>query len=123
VAAVAEHRQLHPLGAAVVEEGVDRGARSAAGEQHVVDEDDRAAREVEVDVRGVDDGLRGGRLGADVVAVEGDVEVADRSLGLGQLADQGVQAAGEDGAAGVDADDRQSLGLRVGLGDLMGDPP
>ena len=36
---------------------------------------------------------------------------------------QGVQAAGEDGAAGVDADDRQAVGLRVLLGDLVGDPP
>ena len=68
-------------------------------------------------------GCEAGRLGADVVAVEGDVEVADRRLGLGQLAEQGVQAAGEERAAGVDADDREALGLRVLLGDLMGDPP
>ena len=79
--------------------------------------------EVEVDVGGVDDRLRGGRLGADVVAVEGDVEVADRQLGAGQLAEEGVQAAGQDGAAGVDADDRQALGIGVLLGDLVGDPP
>ena len=41
----------------------------------------------------------------------------------GQLAEQRVQAAGEHGAAGVDADDREALGLRVLLGDLVGDPP
>ena len=58
VAAVAEDRELHPLGAAVVEEGIDRGPDGAAGEEDVVDEDDGAAREVEVDVGGVDDGLR-----------------------------------------------------------------
>ena len=68
-------------------------------------------------------GCAAGRLGADVVAVEGDVEVADRHLGAGQLAEQGVQAAGQQGAAGVDADDRQALGLGVLLGDLVGDPP
>ena len=44
VAAVAEHRELDPLRAAVVEEGVDRGAHGAAGEEDVVDEDDGAAR-------------------------------------------------------------------------------
>ena len=107
MAAVAEDRELHPLRAAVVEERLDRGAHGAAGEEDVVDEDDGAAGEVEVDVGGVDDRLRGGRLGADVVAVEGDVDVADRQLGAGQLAEQGVQAAGEQGAAGVDADDRR----------------
>ena len=108
VAAVAEHGELDPLRAAVVEEGLDRGPHRAAGEEDVVDEDDGAAGEVEVDVGGVDDRLRGRRLGADVVAVEGDVDVADRQLGAGQLAEQGVQAAGEEGAAGVDPDDRQS---------------
>ena len=67
-------------------------------------------------------GCERGRLGADVVAVEGDVEVADRQLDLGQLAEQSVEATGEHRAAGVDADDRQALGNRVLLGDLVGDP-
>ena len=62
VAAVAEHRELHPLGAAVVEQRVDRGAHGAAGEEHVVDEDDGAPVEVEVDVGGVDDGRAPGAL-------------------------------------------------------------
>ena len=107
VAAVAEDGELDPARAAVVEERLDRGADGAAGEEDVVDEDDGALGEVEVDVGGVDDRLRGGRLGADVVAVEGDVEVADRQLGPGQLADEGVQPAGQHRAAGVDPDDRQ----------------
>ena len=123
VAAVAEHGELDPPRAAVVEERVDRGAHGAAGEEDVVDEDDGAAAEVEVDVGGVDDRLRVGRLGADVVAVEGDVDVADRQLGAGQLGEQGVQATGEHGAAGVDADEREPRGLGVLLGDLVGDPP
>ena len=42
VAAVAEHGELDPLRAAVVEEGLDRGAHGAAGEEDVVDEDDGA---------------------------------------------------------------------------------
>ena len=123
VAAVAEHRELHPLRAAVVEERLDRGPHRAAGEEDVVDEDDGAAGEVEVDVGGVDDRLRRRRLGADVVAVEGDVDVADRHLGAGQLADQGVQAAGDQRAASVDADDREAVRRGVLLGDLVGDPP
>ena len=53
-----------------------------------------------------------GRLGADVVAVEGDVEVADRQLGVGQLAEQGVQATGQHRAASVDPDDRQAARSR-----------
>ena len=60
VAAVGEHRELDPLRAAVVEQRVDRGAHRAAGEEHVVDQDDGAAVEVEVEVRGVDDRLRAG---------------------------------------------------------------
>ena len=123
VAAVAEDRQLHPLRTAVVEERLDRGADGAAGVEDVVDEDDRALAEVEVDVGGVDDGLRAGCLGADVVAVEGDVEVADRQVAAGQLTEEDVEAAGQDGAASVDADDRQALGIGVLLGDLVGDPP
>src|SRR5882757_4605543 len=103
VAAVAEDGELDPLGAAVVEKGLDRGADRAAGEEDVVDEDDGA--------------------GADVVAVEGDVDVADRQVGAGQLAEEGVEATGEDRAAGVDADHGEPRGLGVLLGDLMGDPP
>ena len=68
-------------------------------------------------------GCAGGRLGADVVAVEGDVDVADRQLCPGQLAEDGVKATGQHRAPGVDANDREPRGLRVLLGDLVGDPP
>ena len=71
----------------------------------------------------MDDRLGAGLAVGEVVAVEGDVEVAERHLGAGQLADQGVQAAGEDGAAGVDADERERP-RRAGvlLDDLVRDP-
>ena len=63
------------------------------------------------------------RLAAlDVVAVEGDVEVAERDLGAAELADQRVQAAAEDGAAGVDADQREPVRVLILLDDLVGDP-
>ena len=111
VAAVGEHRELHPLGSPVVEQRVDRRPGGAPGEQHVVDEHHGAPVEVEVEVGAVDDRLAPGLAAVEVVAVEGDVEVAERHLGAGQLADQGVQAAAEDGAAGVDPD--QGDGLRA----------
>ncbi len=68
-------------------------------------------------------GWDGGRVGADVVAIEGDVDVADRQLRAGQLTEEDVQAAGEDRSASVDADDGETGGLRVLLGDLVGDSP
>ena len=48
VAAVGEDRELDPLRPPVVEQRLDRRADGAAGEQDVVDEDDRAAVGVEV---------------------------------------------------------------------------
>ena len=75
VAAVDHHRQLHRPGPAVVVEGVEGGPDRAAGEEHVVDEDDDRAVDVEGDVG---DRLGQDRPQADVVAVEGDVERADR---------------------------------------------
>ena len=44
MAAIAEDRELHPARPAVVEERLDRGPHRPAGEEDVVDEDDRAAR-------------------------------------------------------------------------------
>ena len=123
VAAVGQHREADRGRAPVGKQRLDRGADGAAGVEDVVDQDHGAVAEVEVDVGGVDDGLRGGGLGADVVAVEGDVEVADRQLRPGQLAQEDVEAAGQDGAAGVDADDRQTIRIGILLGDLVGDPP
>src|SRR5262245_35863484 len=40
MAAVDDHGELDALGPAVVEEGLDRGAHGAAGEEDVVDKDD-----------------------------------------------------------------------------------
>ena len=95
VAAVDQHRELHPGGAAVVEEGVDRRrARCAPCRARR-----RPGRPCARRARS-----RGGRRGRpaasrglaalDVVAVEGDVEVAERDLRAGELADQRVQALG-----------------------------
>ena len=80
VAAVGEHGELHARRAAVVEEGVDRGADRAAGVEDVVDEHDRHALERELELRVADERLRVQRrlAAADVqvVAVEGDVDAS-----------------------------------------------
>ena len=122
MAPIDEDRELDALRTPVVEQRVDRGAHGPAREQDVVDEHDRSLLEVEVEMRGVDDGLGAGLARLEVVAVEGDVEVAERHLRAAQLADQGVKAGGQDGAAGVDPDQRDTLIAGVLLDDLVRDP-
>ncbi len=56
-----------------------------------------------------------------VVAVEGDVEIAERDVDVVQLGQQLAQARGEDGAASVDPDERQLLGVPRVLRDLVRD--
>ena len=86
VAAVGEHGELHARGPAVVEERLDGRADRPSGVEDVVDEDARHPLEREVERRRADDRLRMPRrlAGAhlDVVAVEGDVELAERELDL-----------------------------------------
>ncbi len=119
MAAVGEHGELDAGRAAVVEQRLDRGADRAPGEEDVVDDDDRARVDVEVQVRRVDDGRAA--AGRDVVAVEGDVEVAERDVDVVQLGDEALQALGEHGAAAVDADEREPLRVAAVLDDLVRD--
>ena len=126
VAAVGEHGELDARRAAVLEQRVDRGADRAAGVEDVVDEDHRAALELEVELRVADDRLPPARRLAvadvDVVAVEGDVELAEVELEPGALVDQPAQALRERDAAGVDADERDGVEVLVALDDLVRDP-
>ena len=126
MAAVADHGELDAGGAAVVEQRLDRGADRPAGVEDVVDEDAGPAFEREVEPRRADERLRmQRRLAAahlDVVAVEGDVDGAERDLGAGELLDQPPQPLGEEDAARVDADERDLVELRsLRLDDLVGD--
>ena len=57
-----------------------------------------------------------------VVAVEGDVERAERELTAGELGDQAPQPLGERDAARVDADERDGVEIGIALDDLVGDP-
>jgi hypothetical protein len=58
----------------------------------------------------------------DVVAVEGDVELAERDLGAVQIGNAAAQPLGERHAAGVDPHQGDALEVRVGLDDLVRDP-
>src|SRR5919204_5217632 len=126
VAAVDEHGELDARGPAVVEQGVDRGADRAARVEDVVDEDDRAALEREVELRRADDWLRvQRRLAAahlHVVAVEGDVDGAEDGRDAGALLDEPPEPLRERYPAGVDADERDLVEVGVPLDDLVGDP-
>ena len=111
VAAVDEHGELDARGPAVVEQRLDRRADRAAGVEDVVDEDDRPSVEREVELRRADERLRRERRLAaadgDVVAVEGDVDGAERGLDAGALLDQAREPPRERDAAGLDPDERE----------------
>ena len=113
VPAVAQHGEPDARRAPVVEHRLDRGAHGAPGVEHVVDDHDRRAVEREVERRGLDDRLRmRARLAAaqaHVVAVEGDVERADRHLDAADLGEQRREPACQRDAARVDADEREAI--------------
>ena len=96
-------------GAAVVEEFVEGGFDSAAGEEDVVGEDHDLAVHVGGDVR------RGkflrDRLAADVVAMEGNIYRA------GARAEAGGKTAGKLDAAVGDAEEEEAAGVAVARGD------
>src|ERR671924_1111567 len=121
MSAIRQHRQLDAPGSPVVEQCVDGGARRAAGVEHVVDEDDRRVLDWEVDVRGVHHWLVIGAADADVVAVEADVDVAERHRLPNKLGDQVAQPSCQDRAATMDPNDRDALPARL-LDDLVCDP-
>jgi hypothetical protein len=126
VAAVGKHGKLYALGAAVLEERLDRCADRSAGVEDVVDENARHALEREVEGRRADERLgvagRLARADVHVVSVEGDVELAERDLGAAHFADAPAQPLGQRDAARVDADERDALEIRVALDDLVRDP-
>ena len=119
VPAVDQHRELDPRGPAEVHQRVHRGADRATREQHVVHQDDRRAGDVERDPRLVHLGRLG--LQPDVVAVERDVEHADRHVRALDPGDLGGEAPRQVVAAVRDPDQRQPAGALVSLDDLVGD--
>src|SRR5262249_22163528 len=126
VAAVDEHRELDARGAAVVEERLDRCADRAPRVEDVVDEDDGAAVEREVELRLADERLGVQRSFAaahlHVVAIEGDVDGAELGRLAGALSDQPCKALRERDAACLDADECDAVELGIALDDLVRDP-
>ena len=95
MAAVGEHGQLDAVGAPVVEQGVDGGPDGPPGDRAHRRHHDGAPGDVEVDMGGVHDGCAGPVADGPrehVVAVEADVEVAERHGGLEQLLEHGRAA-------------------------------
>ena len=126
MAAVGDNGELDAGRAPVIEERLDRGADRPAGVEDVVDEDAGHSLEREVERRRADERLRVPRRLAgpyvDVVAVEGDVQLAERDLGRRQLGDAAAQPLGDRHAARVDADQGDALELGISLDDLVRDP-
>ena len=117
MAAVDEHGEPDRLRPAEVDEGVHRRPDRPTGVEDVVDEDDRRSVEVERQVRALDDGLLGDER--EVVAVERDVERADRDVDALVLGDRGGDPTGKRDAAALDPDEGQTGGARLLLDDLV----
>ena len=83
MAAVHERGQLHGPGTADRAQGVEGGADRAPGVEDVVDEDDDLAVDAALgDLRGAGNS---DRVTSQVIAVHGDVQGADRDLGIGGI--------------------------------------
>src|SRR5574343_1778498 len=102
-AAIGQHGEFDGSRAAVVEQLVDRRPRRAAGVEHIIDQDDMAAFDIERNHGWP--ALRVQTLLGEIITVEGNIDQADL---LGQ-AEQFLQALGNPGAAAVDADQRRVL--------------
>ena len=106
--------------ASVIDERIHRRADGAAGEEDVVDEDDNAVVDGERDLR-----LTHHRRVADarqVVAVERDIDRAERKIDAFVRAYGLTDPRGERVATRADADDREKGKIALTLDDLVRDP-
>ncbi len=96
--------------------GIKRGTDGAAVEQHVIDEHNCLAFDIERHLRRlhVDDASLG-----DVISVHADVEHTDRRIVPPDAAEQLSQAPCQMDAAALDADQSDALAVGVGLGDFV----
>lgn len=101
-AAVYEGEEADEFWAAEIDYLVEGGADGAAGEEDVVYEDDFLSGYVEAYVCAADDGL--GAEGAEVVAVEGDVDFADGNVVVKFFGEDFDEAVGQVGSAGADSE-------------------
>src|SRR6266511_1338133 len=113
-AAVDQHGELDRVRSSIVEQLVDRRADRTAGIEHIVDQYDAAAGNLEGQRRRRELGTQ--PLLRVVVAIERHVDVTDRMLAIQHIG----KALGEPRAAGIDAD---QLGVeRDGVAHLVGEP-
>ncbi len=123
---VDEHGELDACRPAVVEQRLDRRADRPTGVEHVVDEDARLPLEREVELGAAHERLWvERRLPAPhehVVAVERDVDGAERRLDLAALGDERLQPPCERNAAGMDPDEREALEIAGALDHLVREP-
>ena len=85
VSAINQHQELYPCRPSVIEQGVESGPDGASRVEHVVHQHHILPCHGKLQVA-----LLHQRLGADggeIVAVQGDVQAADRNLGVLDLAD------------------------------------
>ena len=110
--AVDEHGQLHAPRPPVIKKCVERGADSAAGEEHIVADDHIAALDVDAD--GAWGYHRANIRRRQIVAVELDVEHAGVDSAFLDSGDQLAQPLGQRNAAPLDADQGQ-VGAAIAL--------
>jgi hypothetical protein len=115
VAPVNKDGELHLSGAAVIREGVKRGANGAAREEDIINEDDMGAIHGERNVAFLQLGIGVEML--EVIPVEGDVEHAEAQLTVigGEMSEQAFRNLV---AAGADTDEGERL-CGVGGADLL----
>jgi len=120
MSAVDEDREADGARTSVVDERVHRGADRAAGEEHIVDEDDHTAVDRERYLR-----LAHDRRVADprqVVSIKRDVDGAERYVDALVRPDGGLDSGGERIPARANTDDGENREITVALDDLVRDP-
>jgi hypothetical protein len=117
MAAVDEHEQLHALGSALVEEGIEGSTDGPPGVEDVVHEDDVAAVDVEADVAFFDD--RAWACGGKVVTVKADVKDAGIDGRLLDGPDELGDALGKRNAAALDANETEVGAAVIALYDFV----
>ena len=115
---VDENCKLHAGRTAEIAQRIERRADGAAGEQDVVDKHDGQSVDVEANVGRVD---LGGKMCRKIIAIEADVERAERYVGALDLLDLTRKAMCEQIASGEDSHQSDVRGTMVGLENLVRD--
>ena len=118
VPSVDEDCKLHAGGATEIAQRIERRADGAAGEQDVVDKHDGQSVDVEANVGRVN--LRG-KMRREIIAIEADVERAERYVSSLDLLDLDRKAMSKQIASCEDSHQGDVRGTMVGLENLVRD--